>query len=115
MSSRNSIATSLMTCLLALGFLGMAPVANDASAGKSIRKSRENGRSFSLEMKRRGPGLRIPLPMGPSSVYYDYPYYYSRGYFPTHIGGYVYYPRNYYTRGLRGPGYSPRPRARGLW
>ena len=35
--------------------------------------------------------------MGPSYVYYDYPYYYSRGHYPTHIGGYVYYAlRNYY-------------------
>ena len=54
--------------------------------------------------------------MGPSYIYYDYPYYYSRGHYPTHIGGYVYYPRNYYTRGFsRGPGSSQRPRARGHW
>ena len=39
---------------------------------------------------------RIHLPIGPSYVYYDYPYYYSRGYYPTHIGGYVYYPYYYY-------------------
>jgi hypothetical protein len=36
-------------------------------------------------------------PIGPSYIYYDYPYYYSRGHYPTHIGGYVYY-RPYYTR-----------------
>ena len=112
MHSRNSFASSLMACLLAVGILGIAPMANDASAGKSIRK-RDSGRNFVLEMQRRG-GPRIHLPMGPSSIYYDYPYYYSRGHYPTHIGGYVYYPRNYYTRGLsRGPGSSPR--ARGHW
>ena len=115
MRSRNSFASSLMACLLAVGILGIAPMANDASAGKSVRK-RDSGRSFALEMQRRGRGPRIPLPMGPSSIYYDYPYYYSRGYYPTHIGGYVYYPRNYYTRGFsRGPGSSQRPRARGHW
>lgn len=103
-----------MASLLAVCILGIAPVANDASAGKLKRG--ESARNFTLEMQRRGRGLRIPLPMGPSYIYYDYPYYYSRGHYPTHIGGYVYYPRNYYTRGLsRGPGSSQRPRARGHW
>ena len=46
-------------------------------------------------MKHRGRGPRIYLPIGPSYIYYDYPYYYSRGHYPTHIGGYVYYPYNY--------------------
>ena len=97
MCSRSLFASSLMASLLAVCILGIAPVANDASAGKLKRDS-------------------IPLPMGPSYIYYDYPYYYSRGHYPTHIGGYVYYPRNYYTRGLsRGPGSSQRPRARGHW
>jgi hypothetical protein len=114
MSSRNPFALLLMSCLLAVGYLAIASMTNDASAGK--RKPAVSGRSFALEMKRRGRGPRIPLPMGPSSIYYDYPYYYSRGHYPTHIGGYVYYPRNYYTRGLsRGPGSSQRPRARGHW
>jgi hypothetical protein len=116
MSSGNLFASSLMACLLAVGFLGIAPAANDASAGKSIRNHGESGRNYVLEMRRRNRGLRIPLPMGPSYIYYDYPYYYSRGHYPTHIGGYVYYPRNYYTRGLsRGPGSSQRPRARRHW
>ncbi len=114
MTSRNSFASLLMPCLLAVGLLGIASMTDDAS-GKSIRK-RDGGRNFVLEMQRRGRGARIPLPMGPSSIYYDYPYYYSRGHYPTHIGGYVYYPRNYYTRGLsRGPGSSQRPKARGHW
>ncbi len=42
-----------------------------------------------------------------SYTYYDYPYYYSRGHYPTHIVRYVYYTpngyfdRNYYRRSLR--------------
>jgi hypothetical protein len=113
MSSRNLLVSLLMACLLAVGFLGIASMTDNASAGKSIRK-RDSGRNFVLEMQRRGRGPRIPLPMGPSSIYYDYPYYYSRGHYPTHIGGYVYYPRNYYTRGLsRGPGSARRQRVRG--
>jgi len=114
MSSRNLFASLLMPCLLAAGFLGTAPLANDALARK-LRPG-VSARNYVLEMRRRDRGPRIPLPMGPSSISYDYPYYYARGHYPTHIGGYVYYPRNYYTRGLsRGPGSSQRPRARGHW
>jgi hypothetical protein len=114
MSSRSLFASSLMAPLLAGCFLAIAPAATDASAGKL--KPGDSARSFALEMKHRGRGPRIPPPMGPSSIYYDYPYYYSRGHYPTHIGGYVYYPRKYYTRGFtRGPGSSQRPRARGHW
>ena len=93
MSSRKLFASILMACVLAVGFLGIAPVANAASAGQSIRKPGESARNNVLEIKRRGRGPRIYLPIGPSYIYYDYPYYYSRGYYPTHIGGYVYYPR----------------------
>jgi hypothetical protein len=102
-----------MACLLAAGFLGIAAVANDASAGKSIRKPGESGRNYVLEMQRRGRDPRIHLPIGPSYIYYDYPYYYSRGYYPTHIGGYVYYPRYYYSRSYYGgPRTTRRQRAR---
>ncbi|NJO33170.1 MAG: hypothetical protein HC869_08505 [Rhodospirillales bacterium] len=46
------------------------------------------------------------MPIAPSYLYYDYPYYYSRGYYPTHIGRgfvyfgypYAYYKRRYYSR-----------------
>jgi hypothetical protein len=113
MSSRKLFASILMVCVLPLGFLGIAAVVDGASAGKSIRQPGEGARNYVLEMKRRGRGPRIHLPIGPSYVYYDYPYYYSRGYYPTHIGGYVYYPRYYYGRGYcRGPGSARRQRAR---
>jgi len=97
MRSHNSFASILLACLLAVGFLGIAPVANATSAGKSSLKSRESARDYVLESKRRGRGPRIHLPMGPSYIYYDYPYYYSRGYYPTHIVGYV-YDHPYYAR-----------------
>ena len=38
-----------------------------------------------IEIKHRGRGPRIYLPIVPY-IAYDYPYYYSRGYYPTHIG-----------------------------
>jgi hypothetical protein len=91
LSARNSFTSILMTCLLAAGFLGISSVADAASAGQSFRKSAESARNRVLENKRRDR-VRIHLPLGPSYIYYDYPYYYCRGYYPTHIGGYVYYP-----------------------
>ena len=100
-----------MACLLAGGFLGIAPVTDDASAAKL--KTGESGRNYMLEMKRRGRGPRIHLPIGPSYLYYDYPYYYARGHYPTHIGGYVYYPSYSHSRSYyRGPGSARRQRAR---
>ena len=90
-----------MACLLAVGFLGIASVANAGSAKQSLLKPGESARNYVLESKRRGRGPRIHLPMGPAYIYYDYPYYYSRGYYPTHIGGYVYYypfSRSHYPR-----------------
>ena len=101
MGSHNFFASILMACLLAVGFLGIALVANAAAIGQSVPKPRESDSSHVIEIKYSGRGVRIHLPMGPGYVYYDYPYYYSRGYYPRHIGGYVYYPyysRNFYPR-----------------
>jgi len=92
MSSRNPFASTLMACLLAVGFLGIAPVANAKSGGQSVQKP---GKSARITIKPRARGPLIHLPVGPGSVYCDYPYYYSRGHYPTHIGGYVYYPYHY--------------------
>ena len=114
MNTQSLIASCLAACLLAGGFLGLASVVNDASAGKVKRGA--SSRSFTLEMKRRNRGPRIPLPIGPSYLYYDYPYYYSRGHYPTHIGGYVYYPAYVYDRSYyRGPGTPRRQRVRRHW
>ncbi len=66
MSSRNLFASRLMACLLAVGFLGVAPMTNDASAGKSVRKPAKAAGIMCSRCKRRGRGPRIPLPMGPS-------------------------------------------------
>jgi hypothetical protein len=96
-----------MACLLAVGFLAMAPAANAAPAGYSFAKAGEsarNGESVSngateIKHRRRGRrGKRLQLPIVPYSAY-DYPYYYKRGYFPTHIGpGYMYYGYPYFYR-----------------
>ena len=102
MSSLNLLASIAMACLLAVGLLGIASVANAEPGGPSLLKLAKSANTSLIEIKGRRRGPRIHLPLGPGSIYYDYPYYYSRGYYPTHIGGYVYYPsryhRNYYPR-----------------
>ncbi len=99
MSSRNLVTSILMACMLAVGCLGIAPVANAASAGQSFLRPAEKARDDVIEIRNRGRGPRIYPPIAPSYLYYDYPYYYSRGYYPTHIGpGFIYYgyPYSYY-------------------
>lgn len=99
MSGRNLFASILMACLLAVGFLGIAPVANAASTGQSSLKPDKSARNYVIKSERRGRGPRIHLPIVPY-IAYDYPYYYSRGFYPTHIGpGYVYYGYPYYYKG----------------
>ena len=56
MSSRNLFASILMACLLAVGFLGIAPVANAESAGQSFLKPGKSARNNVIEIKRRGRG-----------------------------------------------------------
>lgn len=95
MSSRNLFASNLIACWLAASLLGAVSAANAASEGRSFLKPGENARIKAIEIRSRVRGPRIHLPMGSAYIYYDYPYYYSRGYYPTHIGGYVYYPSTY--------------------
>jgi hypothetical protein len=106
MRSRNLFASILMTCL-AVGLGGLAPVANAASAGPSFLKPGESARNNVIEIKHRGRGPWPNLPIAPSYLAYDWPYYYNRGHYPTHIGpGYVYYGNPYYYRGSYYPRYG---------
>lgn len=111
MGRRNLFASLLMPCLLAIGFLGItsvavAPAANAASAWPAILKpgasaGSESARNsvIAIKHRRRRRGQRLYLPIAPSYLAYDYPYYYSRGFYPKHIGrGYVYYGYPYLSR-----------------
>ena len=100
MSSRHLLASVLTACLLAIGFFGIAQTANAEGIGRAAKTGKIAG-SKSIEAKRHFyrfrhyHSVKVHLPLGPSSVFYDYPYYYSRGHYPTHIGGYVYYIPRY--------------------
>ena len=111
MSRRSLFASILMACLLTAGLWGLVPVANAASAGQSLLNSGESARNNVIEIQYRRRGPVMYLPKGPGSIYDDYPYYYSRGYYPTHIGPhYIYYGPGYVTYRNRfyGSGYYPR-------
>jgi len=105
MSRRKLFASLLMACLLAIGFLGIAsvavaPAANATSAWPAFLKPGKSARNNMIEIKhRRRRGRRLYLPIAPNYLAYDYPYYYSRGFYPKHIGrGYVYYGYPYFSR-----------------
>jgi hypothetical protein len=92
MSDRNLFASLLMACVMTVGLAGPVPVADAASAGQAFLKLGESASNDVTEIKYRGRGTRFYLPVAPSYLAYDYPYYYSRGHYPTHIRpGYVYY------------------------
>ena len=97
----------VVTGLLAVAVLSVGTVANAGSPERSFLKSGKSARSNVIELRRR-VRRRIHLPIGPSYVYYDYPYYYSRGYYPTHITSYVYYPYSYYSGYYTRHSKSPR-------
>jgi hypothetical protein len=118
MSSPNPFASTLMAFLLAAGLFGVAPMANAESGDRSVVKSGKV--ADVVQTSSRGRGQRLYLPIGPSYRYYDYPYYYSRGYYPTHIGpGFIYYGhpysyyRSFYLSNKRGPGSPGRQKAHG--
>jgi len=91
-SSRNLFPSILMACLLTV--LGCA-----ASAGQYFTKPGESATNNVIEIKQRGRGPWPNLPIAPSYLAYDWPYYYHRGHYPLHIGpGYVYYSYPYYYR-----------------
>lgn len=104
MSRWSSFASFLMACLLTAIFLGIpVPVAYGASAGSPFLELGKSPTGDVVEIKDRGRGARIYLPIAPSYLYYDYPYYYSRGYYPTHVGpGFIYYGYPYYRYKSRG-------------
>ena len=103
MSSRNLFASILMACSLVVGLGGAA------SAGQSFMKPGESARNNVIEIKHRSRGPWPNLPIAPSYRAYDWPYYYNRGHYPTHIGpGYVYYGYPYYYKSSYYPRYGGR-------
>jgi hypothetical protein len=90
MCGRTLLASVVTACLLIAGLGGAS--ADSASAASIVAKAGEGARTNVIEIKHRSRGPWFYLPIAPSYLAYDYPYYYSRGHYPTHIApGYVYY------------------------
>ncbi len=103
MSSRNSIASSAIVFLAAVGFVCIGSMTGATAAGPPVLKVGERISNHVVEIKSRRRGRRFYLPIAPS-IAYDYPYYYARGFYPKHVGrGYVYYgqPYAYYKKTYR--------------
>ncbi len=113
MTDRNSVA-SILTAWCAGGQLPRhCAVANAAAVGLSVhegRRKRQESYDLRSEVGHGGRGggggggpAVLTCPIAPSYCAYDYPYYYSRGHYPTLIGhglcllrlSYSYYIRNY--------------------
>jgi hypothetical protein len=99
MNSRRLFASVLTACLMAAGVLGSTPAAAaDVERPRYVKpgKYAKSNVVVTKRYYRDNRGVRIHLPVGPSSIYCEYTYRYSLGHYPTHIGGYIYYPRNFY-------------------
>ena len=98
MTCRNSFVSVLPACLLTVAFLGVAPVTHAAPGGSYLLHPDQGLASNVIEIKDRGRVPRTYVPIAPSYRYYDYPYCYSRGYYPIHIRpGFIYYGYPYAT------------------
>ena len=85
--SRNSFANMTMTCLLIAGLQVLGSATNVAFAWQLLPTPATKTASDVIEIKNRVRGPWPILPIAPSYLAYDYPYYYNRGHYPTHIGG----------------------------
>jgi hypothetical protein len=102
MRSRTSLEAGLMGALLAIGLLGNAPAADAAPAGRPLPNPGKSAGHGVFEVGSRVRAPRLYAPIAPSYLYYDFPYYFSRGHYPTHIRpGFIYFGRPYahYSRG----------------
>ena len=110
MRCRKSFVSIVSACLLAAAFLGITPVTNAAPAGSLFPPSGKGLANNVIEINDRGRVPRTYVPIAPSYRYYDYPYYYSRGYYPIHIRpGFIYYGYPYASyRGLYSRRYGGR-------
>jgi hypothetical protein len=85
--SRISFAGVLLACTLIAGFEALTAVTDVAQAQQRWQKPGERVVSNTIAIKNRVRGPWPNLPIAPSYLAYDYPYYYNRGHYPTHIGG----------------------------
>ncbi len=84
---RTPSVTMIVVCLLALGLASGAafPAAAAPLSGIAPTLVDNSGADIiDIKNRRRGPSVRPP-PIASSYFYYDYPYYYARGHYPTHI------------------------------
>lgn len=89
-SNRITRISSVMLSVLVIGSLSAAPATDAAPPDKKHRGTLEVVGKGPIAFKRIKPGQYVYPSLVPY-IAYDYPYYYSRGFYPKHIGpGYIY-------------------------
>lgn len=97
------LAIAMMTGLWLCAPIWSAPFAS-AEQSASIATKRHTAKAGKYRHRGaviRGSAIRGPVvrnPASPSTIYYDYPYYYARGYYPLHIKSCLSYPCRIYSR-----------------
>ena len=87
------LAVALIAQVLALGHFSATHRAVAAPSGQLFSGPGKSAGNLMIEVKKAGRAVeRSVPPIAPSYSYYDYPYYYSRGHYPTHIRpGFIYF------------------------
>lgn len=90
MNNRITLTPAAILAALASGLLSLASAAGAAPPDKTHRDTVGFIKKGPVAFKKIKRGQYIYGPFVPY-IAYDYPYYYSRGFYPTHIGpGYIY-------------------------
>lgn len=91
---KSSITLSGSLAVLGLiSALALMPLAAVAGSDRSDRVTRTTATKHSTRLASyRYRRLQRPEPQNPGIIYYDFPYYYSRGFYPTHIKTCLSYP-----------------------
>lgn len=96
MMSRSPFIFAIVALLSATGLSGTVPGTQSAPAGAFLSDPGKSAGGGVIEIRARSRSERLYPPIAPSYLYYDYPYYYRRGHYPTHVGpGFIYYGRPY--------------------
>jgi hypothetical protein len=95
--------TTRLAIAMMAGLCLFAPIwsASFASAEQSASVSTKRHAAKAAKYHHRNQVIRGPVvrnPASPSMIYYDYPYYYARGFYPLHIRSCLSYPCRIYSR-----------------
>jgi hypothetical protein len=85
-----------VSCLVAVAVVAAAPPVGIGADGVGHAHAKSSRHAATVGVHRSGRyrvrTVRYFLPTGPGIIYYDYPYFYARGFYPRHIRSCLSYP-----------------------